>query len=376
MDFQAISQVLTTPVLWVALQKALPGLAVGAVTWLALYYGRSYAIRALESGKRSGLRGWLLKALWGTRAWFPLVLAVGLAVSMMPLPPLAAKLAAHATALLFLLQLGFWVNLLLEEGAARHLSSHPGDGVRATTVSTLLMVAHILVWALVLLAALDNVGVDVTAMVAGLGIGGVALAFASQNILQNLFASVGMIFDSPFVLGDFIISKETMGTVKQIGMKNTRIQALSGEEVIVPNNDLLTTRIQNFGRMTERRVVFTLMVEYGTPADTLEILPGIIRQAIESKRNTRFDRSHFQGFQPGGLTFETVYYMTLSDYNLMMDTQQAINLDLYRAFEEHQVNFAIPLQKTIYAPASAATRGLASDELPPSFPAAPRSNEG
>ncbi len=376
MDIQTLSQSFNGPVLWAAAWKLLPGFSVGVVTWLVLFYGRHYAIKVLGFGKKTGLRGWGLKVLVGTRSWFPLVLAVGLAVSMMPLPPQAAKLAGHATALLFLLQLGFWINLLLNEAAARHLNSHVGDGVRATTVSTLLMVAHILVWALVLLAALDNVGVDVTAMVAGLGIGGVALAFASQNILQNLFASVGMIFDSPFVLGDFIISKETMGTIKQIGLKNTRIQALSGEEVIVPNNDLLTARIQNFGRMTERRVVFSIMVEYGTPADKLEKIPAIIRQAIESKSNTRFDRSHFQGFLPSGLNFETVYFMTLADYNLMMDTQQAINLDLYRAFEQERITFAVPLQKTIYAPASEATQGLASQEEPPPFlrtPATPES---
>ena len=205
-------------------------------------------------------------------------------------------------------------------------------------------IARLVLWATILLLILDNLGIDITALVAGLGIGGVAIALAVQNILGDLFASLSIVLDKPFVLGDFVIVGDLMGSVENIGIKTTRVRSLSGEQLVFSNNDLLTSRIRNFGRMQERRVVFKLGVIYQTPADKLEEISGIIREAIEAQDKTRFDRSHFASYGDFSLDFETVYYVLSADYNLYMDIQQAINLSIFRRFADEGIEFAYPTQ--------------------------------
>ena len=211
-------------------------------------------------------------------------------------------------------------------------------------MNALSFIARLVLWATILLLILDNLGVDITALVAGLGIGGVAIALAVQNILGDLFASLSIVLDKPFVLGDFVIVGDLMGSVENIGIKTTRVRSLSGEQLVFSNNDLLTSRIRNFGRMQERRVVFKLGVTYQTPAEKLEGIPGIIREAIEARDKTRFDRSHFASYGDFSLDFETVYYVLSADYNLYMDIQQAINLAIFRRFADEGIEFAYPTQ--------------------------------
>jgi small-conductance mechanosensitive channel len=194
---------------------------------------------------------------------------------------------------------------------------------------------------------LDNVGIDVTALVAGLGVGGIAVALAVQNVLGDLFASLSIALDKPFTLGDFLIIDDYMGSVEHIGLKTTRIRSLSGEQLVFSNTDLLKSRIKNYGRMFERRVVFKIGVTYQTPRDKIELIPTIIREAIESQEPVRFDRSHFQAYGDFSLLFETVYYVLKPDYNLYMDIQQAINLEIHRRFEQESIEFAYPTQTLI-----------------------------
>jgi small-conductance mechanosensitive channel len=194
-------------------------------------------------------------------------------------------------------------------------------------------------------------------LIAGLGVGGIAVALAVQNVLGDLFASVSIVLDKPFVVGDFIDLGGHMGVVENVGLKTTRVRSLSGEELVIANSDLLSTRIRNFKRMSQRRAAFDIGVVYGTPSDKLRRIPELARKAVESCDNTRFDRSHFKSFGDSALVFETVYFMTVPDYNAYMDTQQSINLELYQRFEAEDIEFAYPTQ-TLFLKTEAAAASV------------------
>ncbi len=209
------------------------------------------------------------------------------------------------------------------------------------------MLARIGLWSILLLAVLDNFGVDVTALVTGLGIGGIAVALAVQNILGDIFASLSIVLDKPFVVGDFLEVGDYMGNVEHIGLKTTRIRSLSGEQIIVSNGDLLKSRIRNFKRMYRRRVVFNVGVEYGTPREKLQEIPQMIRRALEAHEDVAVDRVHFSSFGDSALMFTAVYHVAKPDYALYMDIQEQVNLDLLRVFEEAGIDIAFPTQKLI-----------------------------
>lgn len=206
---------------------------------------------------------------------------------------------------------------------------------------------NVVIWSMVLLLTLDNLGVDITALIAGLGIGGIAVALAVQNILGDLFASLSITLDRPFVVGDFLIVDDYLGSVEYIGIKSTRLRSLSGEQIVISNADLLGSRVRNFGRMAERRVVFTNSFPYETPIEKIERIPSLIQEIIEAQPDTRFDRSHFIRHGTASLEFETVYYVLSPSYNRYADIQQAINLQLHREIEKMGVKFAIPVQRLL-----------------------------
>jgi small-conductance mechanosensitive channel len=191
---------------------------------------------------------------------------------------------------------------------------------------------------------LDNLGVDITALIAGLGVGGIAVALAVQTVLGDLFASLSIALDKPFVVGDFLIVDDLLGSVEFVGLKTTRLRSLSGEQLVFSNSDLLNSRIRNYGRMYERRTAFDIGVTYQTPREKLKKIPDIIRTAIEKQDDTRFDRSHFKAYGDFSLNYETVYYISGPDYNKYMDIQQAINFEIHAAFEREQIEFAYPTQ--------------------------------
>jgi len=208
-------------------------------------------------------------------------------------------------------------------------------------ISNLLKAA---LWAIGLLAILSNLGVNVNSLIAGLGIGGLAIAFALQNILADLFSSFAIHLDKPFKVGDFIVIGEHKGVVQKIGIKTTRIKALQGEEVVISNTELTSTRVQNFKKLEERRVSFDIGVLYETPIEKVKKIPGIIKEAIESTQNARFDRSHFMTFADSALVFSTVYYAESSDYAEYADAQQEINLKIMESFAREGIEFAYPTQ--------------------------------
>lgn len=246
-----------------------------------------------------------------------------------------------------LLQAGFWGGAILTGILERWKHRRARDGSAATAIVAMGFLSRVALWTAVFLLVLDNFGVRVTALLAGLGVGGIAVALAVQNILGDLFASISIVLDRPFEIGDFIVVGDCLGTVEYIGLKTTRVRALSGEQIVFSNSDLLSSRIRNFKRMYERRVVFTIGVTYETPYEKLAAIPGMLRSIVEAQPNVRFDRAHFQRYGDYALVFEVVYFVQRPEYNVYMDVQQAINLEIYRRFAAEEIEFAYPTQTVL-----------------------------
>lgn len=281
--------------------------------------------------------------LSATRSW--LIAAIGLyAASLwLTLPGRVEEVFATAAALALLAQVGFWGGSAIRALATRVRSHGEAvDAETATAVAAMGFLGRMALWTVLLLVAIDNLGYDVTALITGLGIGGVAVALAVQNILGDLFASLAIVLDKPFVIGDTLTVDDYQGTVERIGLKTTRLRSLTGEELIFSNRDLLESRVQNFGRMRERRHKFEVGVTYDTPPETAEEIPGVIREVLEAEEVARFERSHFRAFGDSALLFETVYYVTDPTYGTLMDVQERVNLELMRRFADRDVEFAHP----------------------------------
>lgn len=294
----------------------------------------------------------LTSILQKTHFYFILGLALYLAVSFAPVTSTLALYISRVAFVLLLLQVISWGNHLIGDWVRRYrVRKLDTDAAAVTTMQAVGVVARLVLYSIILLVALDNFGIDVTALIAGLGIGGIAIALALQNILSDLFASLSIVLDKPFVVGDFLILNEHLGTVEQIGLKSTRIRSLSGEQIIISNSDLLNSRIRNYKRMFERRIVFSFGVLYQTPLDKLKQIPEILREIVQSLDDTRFDRAHFKEFGDSSLNFEVVYFVLVPDFNVYMDRQQAINLALFERFEAIGVDFAYPT-RTIYVAGS------------------------
>ncbi len=208
----------------------------------------------------------------------------------------------------------------------------------------ILVIIKALVWIMGIVFLMDNLGYNISTIIAGLGIGGIAIALAAQTILGDLFSYFVILFDRPFEIGDFIAIDDKMGVVENIGIKTTRLRNLAGEQLICSNKDLTDSRIHNYKRMEKRRVVFKLGITYQTPPDLLEEVPAMVKEIIIDKADVIFDRAHFAGLGDFSLNFEIVYFIMSADYNLFMDRQQAINYEIFRAFESKEIDFAFPTQ--------------------------------
>lgn len=218
------------------------------------------------------------------------------------------------------------------------------------TKSALAMLSNITkatLWVLGGLFILSNLGINITSLVAGLGIGGVAVALAIQNILGDLFSSFAIHFDKPFVVGDFIQVGDYIGEVEKIGIKTTRLKALQGEEVVISNQELTSARVRNFKKLKERRVVFSFGVTYETSTQKIREIPKIIKEIINSVPKTRFGRTHFSRFDDSALSFEVVYYFLSSDYDEYMAANEEILVKIKEAFEERDIDMAYPT-RTLY----------------------------
>lgn len=230
-----------------------------------------------------------------------------------------------------------WRELFLDKKIKDNPSSAAAAGLIYTGVQIVFIV-------LVLLVALNNLGVDITALLAGLGVGGIAVALAAQNVLGDLLASLSIVFDKPFVVGDFIVAGNEKGTVEYIGIKTTRLRALSGEQLVLSNKDLLESRIQNYKRMQMRRVVLKFGVVYSTPSEILAKIPIWVKEIVELQEVLQFDRCHFFSYGSFSLDFELVFFVRSADYNIYMDLQQIVLLKIYNKFSIEKIDFAFPTQ--------------------------------
>jgi small-conductance mechanosensitive channel len=318
------------------------GIAVGLRLVLAVLKSRLGKIAQRTTNKLDDV---VIAAFGRTLPLTFLVVGFAVGAGFLVLPAGVERLLRLVMLIALIIQAGLWsshaVIAWLEHYRARQLEDDRGA---ATAVGAITFVVQVAIWSMVLLIILSNLGINITAMITGLGIGGIAVALALQNVFSDLFASLSIVFDKPFVIGDFIIVDEHLGAVENVGLKSTRVRSLSGEQLVFSNSDLLNSRIRNFGRMYERRVVFQLGVTYQTPQDKLVAIPGIIRAAVEEQDKTRFDRSNFAKFGDFALSFETVYYVLEPDYNLYMDIQEKINLKVRERFAAEGIEFAYPTQ--------------------------------
>ncbi len=210
--------------------------------------------------------------------------------------------------------------------------------------SGLILIVNIVIWIIGIIFMIDNLGYDVTSLIAGLGIGGIAIALAAQTILGDLFSYFVIFFDRPFEIGDFVVIDDKSGVIEYIGIKTTRIRTLGGEQLVCSNTDLTNSRLHNYKRLEKRRILFNLGVTYQTSHKQLSEIPEMIRQVIQSKPYITFDRAHFSGYGDFSLNFEVVYYVQDADYTFYMDKQQSIYLDIFEAFEQSGIDFAYPTQ--------------------------------
>jgi small-conductance mechanosensitive channel len=284
-----------------------------------------------------------------TGLFFLWAVAVYLASRDLTFTPPVERILTIGIVLIFWTQVGLWAMTAVRYAIDLRRKSSAGlDTLLTSSMDVILFAAGLLIWAMVLLLALDNLGVQIKPLLAGLGIGGIAVALAVQTVLSDLLASMSIALDKPFSIGDSLTVGEIQGTVEHIGVKSTRLRSLSGEQIIMGNTDILKSRVRNYGRMRERRAIFQFGVSYETEPKALAAIPGLVREIIESTPNTRFDRCHFLAYGATTLQFEVVFYSTKPDFNTYADAQQSINLAIIERLRAMKVSLTAPNRTAVY----------------------------
>ena len=336
------------------------------LNWLVAL-GVAYLVTLALRVLRSVLSRWLIKRYEKTRlliddflyqaskrTWTYLGLAAAIftALAILKVQPDFAPMARAIALLLGVVQVALWgnggINIYVRHRIEEESQENPSI---ATAMNAVSIIAKVLLWSVLLLMALDNIpGLEINTLIASLGVGSIAVALAVQNILGDLFAALSIAFDKPFEIGDFINVGDYRGTVEHVGIKSARLRSLTGEQLVLSNSDLLNSRIRNFKRMKRRRCVFNLGVAVDTPYDKLKQIPEILCEIISAQPEIDFDRAHFTTFGDYTLNFEIVYFVATPDYRLFMDTQQTINLEIYRRFEEEGIELPYPTQVVVVKP--------------------------
>lgn len=273
------------------------------------------------------------------------VVALKIAFQFIALPSLASKIIDIVILLVITYYATKMVMILLDYGKGQYVKR--SKETDASLLNVLTKIIKGIIWLIAGLLILSNLGYNITSLIAGLGVGGIAIAFALQNILEDIFSSFSIYFDKPFQVGDFIIVGADMGVVQKIGIKSTRLKTLQGQELVISNKELTAARVNNYKKMEERRVVFKIGVTYDTTDAKAEKIPKIVKDVFKNRKKTRLDRVHFASFGDFALIYEIVYYLNSSDYNVYMDTQQSINLDIKKRFTKEKIEMAFPTQ-TVY----------------------------
>ncbi len=294
-----------------------------------------------------------------TTRLFMVAVATWLAMRWLEIPERLDRILVTAILVIVWFQVGLWMSAAVRQLIEARRGHEIAEAEGAASVNILRFVSLLIVWTIAFLMLLTNLGVEIMPLVAGLGIGGVAIALAVQNVLGDLFASLSIALDKPFRIGDFIITGQEMGAVERIGIKSTHLRSLSGELIVMPNGELLKSRLRNYTNMWERRMTLQVSIPYETERARVAEVPAIIERAIRAQPKTRFDRAHFASLGASALVYEAVYFVLDPDFNLSMDIQQAVNLALIDEFGKRGIEFAYPTVKQWRA------------ELPP--PSAPAS---
>jgi small-conductance mechanosensitive channel len=340
-------------------------LATAAIVCALLYGARRIVVVRLQAYARETatyLDDVAITVLCATHPLFVLLMGAYAGAQWLVLPGNGAVVLARLAIAALLLQAARWGDVGLRDWLHHYRAERSAQDVASTTSTAALgFVARTLLWLVIVLMILDNFGVNITTLVASLGIGGIAVALAIQNILGDLFSSLSIVLDKPFVVGDFITVDDIAGTVEYVGLKTTRIRGLGGEQVVFSNSDLLKSRIRNYKRMQTRRIVFTIGVVYEIDKRQLLAIPGILREIVSAQPQARFDRAHFKSYGASSLDFETVYIVETPDYAVYMDIQQAINVALFDRFAQEGIGFAYPTQ-TVYFTQAGAPPGRADSK--------------
>lgn len=264
---------------------------------------------------------------------------------------LSSKIEHILDVMMFVLFTMFSVSILIaiaHYSLQRYLQTSDNSMQKKDQLKGLSGLVSFVIWVVAIIFLLDNLGVKISAVVAGLGIGGIAVALAAQAVLGDLFSYFVIFFDKPFETGDFVMVGDKLGVVEHIGIKTTRMRALSGEQLVFSNTDLTNSRVHNYKRMEKRRVVFSLGVTYQTSPELLRKITSIVKDIIITMEDTLYDRGHFASYGDFSLNFEFVYYVNGEDYNKYMDIQQSINLAIFETFKNEGIDFAYPTQTLIF----------------------------
>lgn len=330
-----------------SVQEWLTALATLIVAMTVLYFLKRLLIvrlKAWSAKTKNNLDDFLIGIV--ERSVVPLLYlgAVYFSIRTLTLTATVDKVAHVAYLFVFTFFVLRIISSVIREAIFSFITSKTDKKEKQKEAKGLLIIINVVIWMLGIVFLIDNLGYDVTTIIAGLGIGGIAIALAAQTILGDLFSYFVIFFDRPFEIGDFIEVEGKHGTIEYVGIKTTRMRTLGGEELICSNTYLTNSRVHNFKRMEERRISFKLGVTYQTPQAKLRRIPGIVKAIVDAKTDVRFDRGHFSGFGDFSLDFEFVYFVLSPDYMFYMDKQQAIYLDIAEAFEQEGIDFAYPTQ--------------------------------
>lgn len=329
-----------------SLERWAIALLVGIGVWFALQYLRRFLIFSLnESAEKNSMSAFVRDILVKTRAVFIFVLAIYGGFAVLDVSPNIIFVFNKTLVVIAIFQLGIWAHRLLTYAVEqREIRDHVDTVLAKGAMSTVNTILRVILWSLIGLLILGNLGFKIEPLVAGLGIGGIAIALGVQQTLQDMAASLSILFDKPFMVGDFIVIGDFLGTVERIGIKTTRVLSLTGEQIIFSNNDLLNSRVRNYKKMVERRILFTFRIPYDTPYPKVQALPAAIKKIIIDQKNARFDRAHLKQFSEYAFEYEVVYYVLSAEYLVYMDVQQQINFDIMKYFQEEGIVFACPMQ--------------------------------
>lgn len=340
---------------WLATDSfgALAGLAVGIGFYFLLVLVRGWFRRRLSGHADFGTWGWVaLRVVSRTRGLFLFVASAAVVAHMFDAPSAWAGLIAFLFTIAAAVQGAFWAREFLVSLVERKAAGREADATMSSAVGVLTILINVVVWATAAIILLDNLGVNVTGLVAGLGIGGIAIGLAAQGIFSDLFAALSILLDQPFKKGDAIQvggPQGVIGVVEHIGLKTTRLRALSGEIVILSNANMLSQQINNFAAFEDRRVVMILQIIYQTDPDTLQAIPGELMRIVESVPNCRFERAHFIQFGASSLDYELVFCVEQPGFEEMMDARQAVGFAILRRFRALGIDFAFPAQTSYLA---------------------------